>query len=48
MNAAQHLHVLSDSECGEEPLKGFARLHRGSAASADTQFKGYDPNSLLL
>lgn len=48
MNAAQHLYVLSDSERGEEPFEGPARLHWGSAASADTQFKGYEPNSLLL
>lgn len=47
MNTTQHPRVLSDSECGEEPLKGPAGLHRGPAASADSQSEGYDANSLL-
>lgn len=34
--------VPSDSERGEKPFKGTAGLHRGPAASADTQFEGYD------
>lgn len=45
---AQHLScVLSDSECGQEPFKGPAGLHRGPAASTDTQSEGYDANHLF-
>lgn len=47
MNAQHPSCVLSDSECGQEPFKGPAGLHREPAASADTQFEGYDANSLL-
>lgn len=40
--------VLSDSERGEEPSEGPARLFWESAVSADTQSEGYDTGCLLV